>query len=100
MNTDKKKSYVIDWLGYNEKVTHGQIWGYLTMTDGRVFAFWGTSKGKILFKRHHYQVSFLAEQKIRKGFRKIDPDHYEIIRPNFREDLEIWLTSAILSDDF
>lgn len=100
MTSKRQKSYEINWLGYNEKVTHGQIWGYLTMSDQRVFAFWGTSVGKILFKRHRFAVNYLAEAKARKGFKKIDPSHYEIIRPNFQEDLEIWLTSAILSDDF
>ena len=38
--------YTISWLGYNEKDKHGRIWGYVTMTDGRVFAFWGTKGGE------------------------------------------------------
>jgi len=92
--------YTINWLGYNEKGQYGRIWGYLTMEDKRVFAFWGTKGGKMLFKRHTYTMEWMINQSSSKGYKQINPNHYELICPGFKADLEIWLTTAILSDQF
>jgi len=113
MNTEKGKNmssekssaretHSIKWLGFNSASNYNQIWGHVLMADARVFSFWGKKGGRILFKKHNHvhQLNWLAAQKESKGFKKIDPDHYELICPGFREEFEIWLTSAILADDF
>lgn len=94
--------YTIEWLGFNAAPNYNQIWGHVKMFDERVFTFWGKKGGRILFKQHSYVhlVSHVTTQKERKGFKKIDLDHYELICPGFKEDFEIWLTAAILADNF
>ena len=95
-------AYKIKWLGFNEKPNFNRIWGHIVMADGRNFVFWGVRGKKIDFKPHHtkWRIDALINMNIRKGFKKIETDHYELIQPGFREDLEIWLTASILSDDF
>ncbi len=95
-----RRDYSIKWLGFNKAPNYNQIWGYVVMADKRLFSFWGTRAGRILFKQHDnsHQLSWLTNQKEEKGFKKIDPDHYEMICTGFREDFEIWLTAAFLED--
>lgn len=102
MSRTTKDTYEITWLGYNEAPNYNSIWGIVVMADKRMFAFWGVRNGKIMFKRHmnEWDLRFQTQQKEAKGFKKIDPLHYEMICPKFHEDFEIWLTTAILSDDF
>lgn len=105
-----KETHVIQWLGFNAAPNYNQIWGHVRMTDGRMFSFWGKKGGRILFKLHsvtgnhdnynNFQLTWLTTQKEKKGFKQIDPAHYELICPDFHEDFEIWLTSAILASDF
>ncbi len=97
-----KETYTIKWLGYNSAPNYNQVWGHVVMADKRAFGFWGKKGGRILFKKHDHsnQLSWLVSQKEAKGFKQIDPEHYEMICPRFQEEFEIWLTSAILADDF
>ncbi len=97
-----RQDYQIKWLGYNRAPNYNQIWGYVVMSDQRVFSFWGTRGGRMLFKLHEavHQLNWLTTQKEQKGFKKIDPDHYEMICEGFRDDFEIWLTAAFLADAY
>ena len=92
--------YEICWLGYNEKPNYNRIWGYLRMRDGRLFTFWGVRGMKIQFKNHRWggRVEYLRDMQEAKGFKRIDPDHYEMICPGFKQDLEVWCATAILAD--
>ena len=104
--TDSKehseRSYEIVWLGFNEHPNHNRIWGYLKTKDGRFFTFWGVRGKAIDFKLHprhnEYYVKNLKQMRIHKGYKEIDPNHYELIAPGFKNDLEIWCATAILSE--
>ena len=97
---EANENYEITWLGYNEAPNYNQVWGYITMSDKRIFTFWGVKNGRMCFKRHHHKIraSAMSRQKEDKGFKKIYPVHYEQIAPGFLENLEIDLMVAILSD--
>lgn len=107
------ENYKIVWLGFNEAPNHNGVWGHIHMHDNRDYVFWGLvgddddkaalrySK-TLLFKRHgdhSYKIPFLVSQKEKKGFKKIHPDHFEMICPKFKEDLEIWLMAHILREE-
>ena len=72
------------------------------MKDGRNYVFWGVRDKKIEFKLHTalWRIQSLINANEGKGFRMISPEHYELICPNFKEDLEIWFTASILADSF
>ena len=94
--------YTISWLGYNEKPNYNRIWGWLEMRDGRKFVFFGVKGKKIEFKPQPdiYMINYLINRMEFKGYEKIKVEHYKMIHPNFIEEFETWLTSAILADDF
>lgn len=94
--------YKIKWLGFNEKSSFNRIWGHIEMKDGRNFVFWGVRGKKMDFKLHTipWRIEALINLNIRKGYKKIEPEHYDIIHPGFIEDLEIWFTASVLSDNF
>ncbi len=94
--------YTIGWLGYNEKPNHNRIWGWLTMRDGRVFVFFGVKNMKIQFKKHDdiYTINYLINQMEFRGYEKIKVEHYALICPTFVEQIETWLISAILGENF
>lgn len=100
--TSARSTYTIEWLGYNEAPNFNSIWGMVKMTDGRTFAFWGVKNGRIMFKHHAHEwnLRYQISHRETKGFKKIDPVHYEMLCPNFHEEFEIWLTTAILSDAY
>jgi hypothetical protein len=97
------ESYEIAWLGYNSKSNYNRVWGLVKkVSNGDHFAFWGTKNGKLDFKQqpHIHRLTSLIRQQEQKGFKKIDPEHFEMIRPNFQTDFEIWFTTALLSDSY
>ena len=98
----ENSQYEINWLGYNEKPNYDRIWGWLRMSDDREFTFWGVKGKKISFKLQGewWSASRLVHENISRGYRQIALAHYEMICPGFTEELEIWLTGAILSDGF
>ena len=105
MDSDQtaERGYEIKWLGYNDQPNHNRVCGWLEMNDGRNFTFWGTRDRKLQFKYHRnnwgdWGIKRLMEEKERKGFKKMTPEEYEVLSHGFVEDLEIWLTTAILSD--
>ena len=93
--------YEIVWLGFNDKPNYNRIWGYLKMSDDRYYAFWGVKGKRQQFKlQQEWTLSMLVNQQTHKGYKQIDPSHYEQIAPGFHEDLELWLTTNILADSF
>ena len=96
------ENYKIAWLGFNEKPNYNSVWGHIQMHDSRDYVFWGIKDKQLMFKQHgsySYKIPFLIAQKEKKGFKKIDPDHFEMISPNFKEELEIWLMAHILQEE-
>lgn len=93
--------YTIKWLGYNEKRNYDRIFGHVEMSDGRHYAFWGQRGKKIDVKRHlnHHRIASLIQENTSKGYKQIDPSHYEFICPGFKESLDVWLTTHILQED-
>ncbi len=100
MSTNSR--YEIKWLGYNEKPNHNRIWGWLVMSDGRNFVFFGVKNKKIKFKLQPniHTVKYLINQMEFKGYEKIKIEHYVEICPNFAQDIENWLISAILGENY
>jgi hypothetical protein len=99
-----EKLYKIEWLGLNHVKNVNGIFGHLIMSDTRQYAFWGHVGGTIGIKRHSdWQTAFyltnLVSIKQRKGFKKIEPEHYELLCSTFFDDLERSLTGYILSED-
>ena len=95
------ENYKIAWLGFNEAPNYNSIWGHVHMHDNRDYVFWGIREKTLLFKRHgdhSYKIPFIISQKERKGYKKIHPNHFEMLCPNFKEDLEIWLVAHILGE--
>lgn len=94
--------YTIGWLGYNEKPNHNRIWGWLEMRDGRKFVFFGVKNKKIKFKKHDsvHAIRYLVNQMEFKGYEKIKVEHYVEICPNFAQEMESWLISAILGENY
>lgn len=94
--------YRIAWLGYNEKPNYNRIWGWLEMKDGRKLVFFGVKGKKIQFKPQQdiYMINYLINQMEFKGYEKIKVEHYEEIYPDFIQDIEAWLLSAILGADY
>ncbi len=100
-NTTNPLGYKIVWLGWNEKENYDRIWGYLKMDDDRHYAFWGKRNGRQQFKpQQEWRIGMLVSQQENKGYKKIDPSHYEEIAPGFQESVEIWLMTNILADTF
>lgn len=112
------ENYKIMWLGFNEAPNHNGVWGHIHMHDNRDYVFWGFVGQEenandqtaiilrftktLLFKKHSdhsYKIPFIISQKEKKGFKKIHPDHFEMICPKFKEDLEIWLMAHILQEE-
>ena len=92
-------AFTVKWVAFNKKVN--RIRGHLTMTDGREYTFW-SEKGKAIdFKRHYnsYKISYIKNESIRKGYKPLSTEEYEELYPNFIEDLEIFLTKYILTEE-
>lgn len=94
-------AYTVEWLGYNEKPNYNRVWGHIKMKDGRDYVFWGVKDKKMQFKRHNhnYRISFLINQNEKKGYKKIHPEHYELICPDFTENMEIWFMAYVLAEE-
>ena len=94
-------SYKIEWLGFNEKASSNRVWGHIVMKDGRNYVFWGVRGHTLDFKfhRYDYKIPSIITQHEKNGYKKIDPDHYELISPNFKQDLEIWFMAYILKGE-
>lgn len=98
-----EKSYEIYWLGFNSKPNYNRVWGVVRKTsNGDLFAFWGTKNGKLDFKKQvgQHRLPSLIKQQEAKGFKSIAPEHFEMLRPNFQQDFEIWFTTSLLSDSY
>lgn len=109
MSEPTENYYILEWLGFNEEPNYDRIWGFLRMKDGRIFTFWGVRGKRLDFKAHRTfsynstittsHIEHLKWQKEQKGYKQIHPNHYELIAPGFKSDLEIWCTTAIISDN-
>jgi len=93
--------YTIQWMGFNEQPNYNRVWGHIKMKDGRDYVFWGVKDKKIEFKLHDHdnKISYIINQNEKKGYKKIHPAHYEIICPDFIENMEIWFTTHVLMGD-
>lgn len=96
------ESYKIVWLGFNESPNYNSVWGHIHMADNRDYVFWGIKEKTLLFKQHtgsSHRIPYIILQKERDGYKQIHPNHYEMICPAFKEDLEIWFMAHILREE-
>jgi len=93
-------AYTIEWLGFNEKPNYNRIWGHLHMNDGRDYVFWGMRGSKIEFKQHmqKYKIPSIINQNKKKGYKSIETSHYELLCPNFIQDMEVSFMAYILKN--
>ena len=70
------------------------------MKDGRIYCFWGRRGKKLRFKEHEsiQSISITQRQKEKKGYDHIPSTQYNILVKDFLDEVEIWCTTAILTD--
>lgn len=92
--------YDMKWVGWNNNKGHDKVWGWLQMSDDRVYCFWGARGKKLRFKEHssEYAVELVQHRKEKTGYTYIPQKKYDSLVKDFLDDVEIWCTTAILSD--
>ena len=92
--------YDINWVGWNNNDNHDKVWGWLQMSDERVYCFWGRRGKKLRFKEHSstYRVITVQHRKEKEGYNHIVPTQYDTLVKDFIDEVEIWCTTAILED--
>lgn len=108
------RPYNIEWLGFqraSEPKHNSRIWGYLKMHDGRIYTFWGVHKKGLNFKCHHEggklpvwrfpeeDVKEIQRKMLRRNYKEIAVEHYELLDPDFMDRLEVDFMTVILSDN-
>ena len=98
------EAYEIRWVGWNNSfengTQHDKVWGWLEMSDGRLYCFWG-ARGKTLRFKLHYrlgQLLTLQRNKESRGYNFVDPMDYDRLVQDFITDVESYCMMAILGE--
>lgn len=90
----------------DEKTNADKVWGIICLNDPDVpqksydfVTFWGR-RGKALqtkvWNGHHWDANYLANSKISKGYKQVNPIEMDTLYPEFEEDLEKTAVWAML----
>ena len=95
-------------VGWCRDGVHDKVWGVILLSQqadnsyryGKYATFWGRRGGKLqtkIFEGSAYGVEDMFDKKLKKGYKKINPNDLDRVYPEFREDLEKTAVWAILS---
>ena len=97
-------------VGWCRDGVHDKVWGVILLSTGvlnrfgfssnKYATFWGRRGGKLqtkIFEGSAYSVEDMFDKKLKKGYKKINPNDLDRVYPEFREDLEKTAVWAILS---
>lgn len=97
-------------VGWCRDGVHDKVWGVILLSTGllgqfgfscnKYATFWGRRGGKLqtkIFEGSEYGVKDMFDKKLKKGYKKINPNDLDRVYPEFREDLQKTAVWAILS---
>lgn len=84
------------FIGWCKEDSHDKVWGVIKLNgdqwDGNYVTFWGRRGKKLqtkIYKNEHYwNIDKLADQKVNKGYKKIEQNELNTVYPEFEEDLK------------
>ena len=95
------KNYKIIEFYYNAKPNYKSFWGVISY-ENKYYCCFGRNHTVIQFtcKNDKFSVNSLKHRQVAKGFKPMDAEHYQEIRPDFLEDLEAAFTAFLLTQDY
>lgn len=86
------------FIGWCQEGNHDKVWGVIKLADNKCVTFWGRRGKKLQTKIAYFDYSIhrLINEKINKGYVRIQKQQLDKVYPEFESDLEKTAVMAIL----
>lgn len=79
------------FIGWCKEDNHDKVWGVIELGAVKFVTFWGRRGKKLQTKsvvQSPYYMEKVINEKIRKGYVRVDKDNLDRVYPEFEQDLE------------
>lgn len=91
-----------EFIGWCKEDNHDKIYVIIVQSQPQnTIAVWGRRGKKLQYKIYAnlrwFEIDKLIDNKIKKGYNKISPQHLDQVYPNFEQDIQQTYVWALLS---